>query len=314
LNNIISRVFIIGLFCFGYGQLALAETGFSKENSFEVRQSLQVDSSLYKGRLIGLGVGFGTAYSAGMAGLHYAWYRHQAKRSFHFYNDNSHWLQMDKSGHFWAAFQQSRVGVGSLKWAGLSDKKAIWYGGMLGIVMQTPIEIFDGFGEGYGFSIGDQLANMAGSGALIMQYLIWDEVKIMPKFSFRRTHFAPQRMEMLGDSFAEQLLKDYNGQSYWLSFDMDLFLGKETWWPTWLNIAVGYGASGMLYGDPVENKLNGHQAYRRFFISPDINLMKIKTNNRYLKTLFSAFNMVRVPLPAIEWNTQGQIIFHPIFY
>ena len=36
-----------------------------------------------------------------------------------------------------------------------------------------------------------------------------------PKFSFHQTKFASQRPETLGASLNEQILKDYNGQTYW---------------------------------------------------------------------------------------------------
>ena len=40
------------------------------------------------------------------------------------------------------------------------------------------------------------------------------------------------------------MLKDYNGQTYWLSANLKSFFKKSNV-PTWLNISVGYGAEGM---------------------------------------------------------------------
>ena len=49
-------------------------------------------------------------------------------------------------------------------------------------------------------------------------------IRIYPKFSFHRTDYAPLRPDVLGDGLAEEIFKDYNGQTYWLSFDMDKFI------------------------------------------------------------------------------------------
>src|SRR5690606_26751805 len=127
---------------------------------------------------------------------------------------------------------------------GVPDKKAILYGGLTGIILQTPIEIFDGFQADYGASVGDAIANTVGSAAVVAQELAWREVRIMPKFSFQTTRYAAERPNVLGHTLAEQALKDYNGQTYWLSVNVGDFLKEESKYPKWLSIAVGYGAQG----------------------------------------------------------------------
>ena len=37
--------------------------------------------------------------TSGLIGLHQLWYKNDPKSDFHFINDNSEWLQMDKVGH-----------------------------------------------------------------------------------------------------------------------------------------------------------------------------------------------------------------------
>jgi hypothetical protein len=46
--------------------------------------------------------------------------------------------------------------------------------------------------------------------------------RITPKFSFHTTQYAQYRPNVLGSSLAEQILKDYNGQTYWLSVNLHL--------------------------------------------------------------------------------------------
>ena len=47
------------------------------------------------------------------------------------------------------------------------------------------------------------------------------------------------------------MLKDYNGQTYWLSANLKSFFPGSNI-PPWLNVAIGYGADGMFGG--FENK------------------------------------------------------------
>src|SRR5690606_20640636 len=118
----------------------------------------------------------------------------------------------------------------------------------IGFAFLTAVEVFDGFSQEWGFSWGDMIANASGTGLYIGQELLWNEQRIIPKFSFHQTKFAAKRPETLGSSFQEQILKDYNGQTYWLSFNLHAFT-KNDFFPKWLNVAIGHSATGMLYGN-----------------------------------------------------------------
>jgi hypothetical protein len=83
--------------------------------------------------------------------------------------------------------------------------------------------------------------------------------------------------------------------------------------PAWLNVAVGYGAEGLLDAD--ENiwiNRNGVKIdrtdiprYRQWFIAPDINLTKIKTKSKFLKVALFFFNSFKFPLPSIGFSKKG---------
>ena len=188
-----------------------------------------------------------------------------------------------------------------LQWSGASQKEQLIYGAGIGFTFLTAVEVFDGFSEEWGFSWGDMIANASGTGLYIGQELLWNEQRIIPKFSFHQTKFAAQRPETLGSSFQEQILKDYNGQTYWLSFNLHAFT-KSDFFPKWLNVAIGHSANGMLYGNTSEANLNGYnqKANRQFLLSLDVDLTKIETNSHFLKTLFSVFNTIKVPAPALQ--------------
>src|ERR1035437_4054422 len=109
------------------------------------------------------------SYGGTMHGLNALWYKDFPRSSFHFFNANSEWLQMDKVGHTVTSYYIGRVGIGLMKWSGVERKKAIWYGGMLGFLYQTNIELLDGFSSQWGFSMGDATANTVGSLMVIGQ-------------------------------------------------------------------------------------------------------------------------------------------------
>jgi len=309
-QRVLSAGSLVGLLC-------VLHLLFCSKTVFAQASGDSLSNTQVKNRVIGLSTGFKkkpVGYTTSLILLNNAWYSQDTRSSFHFHDDLHYWNQMDKAGHAFTAFHQSRAGVDALRWAGVKEKKAIWIGGMMGIILQTPIELFDGFSSEYGASVSDFAANTLGSAGVIAQELVWGEIRIMPKFSFRSTPYDPQRLEMFGNSLAEQVLQDYNGQSYWLSVDVAAFLKKDSNFPKWLNIAGGYGAGGMVYGDPVKNRLYGHQSYRQFFLSPDIDLRYLPVKSRFLKTAIYLLSMYRIPMPAIEYNTRNQLIFHPVYY
>ncbi len=265
-------------------------------------------------RLRVLTIGGGSAYVATLAGLNFLWYADSPRSAFHFFNDNAEWKQVDKFGHFYTAYHVSRVGVQAFQWTGLPRRKAIWWGGLMGILFQTPVEVLDGFSKNYGASWGDLTANTVGSGLLIGQLLLWDEERIHPRFSFSPTSLAGLRPDVLGKGPLQQLLKDYNGQTYWLAFDIKPWLRNENRFPAWLCFSLGYGATNMISADDRQSRNRGFDPYRQYYLSLDINFTKIPTRSRFLKNLFFLLNTVHVPAPALEWNRVGGFRMHALYF
>jgi len=245
--------------------------------------------------------------------LNQLWYADYPQSNFHLKNDNNDWKQMDKSGHFMTSYYIGKVGMELLDWTGVSKKNQLIYGATLGFSFLTAVEIFDGFSEEWGASPGDILANAAGTGLLVGQELLWDEQRITVKYSFHQTHYAKIRPNTLGENFLQQTLKDYNGQTYWLSANIWSF-NKESSFPKWLNIALGYGAEGMLFGSSSKENLAIQSPYRQFYLSLDVDLTKIKTNSEFLKSVFSVINFVKIPAPTLEINTKNGIKLHYLYF
>lgn len=268
----------------------------------------------HPGRLRAVKIGMPIAYGLYVVGLNEMWYKKSPRSKFHFFNDNPQWLQVDKVGHFYGAYQYSRVGVDVLKWAGVPEKTAIWLGSLTGFIFQTPVEIMDGYQRDFGASWGDFIANTVGSGAVLSQYLAWNEIRIHPKFSFHRTSYSNIRPNTLGSSLGEEMFKDYNGQTYWLSGNISMFLKPDSKFPKWINVAVGYGGENMVYGRRQENIDNGYgDHYRQYYLSMDIDLTRIKTNSKFLNTTFYLISQIKIPFPALEFSNKG-VSFKPFYF
>lgn len=251
-----------------------------------------------------------------LVGLNQLWYADYPKSSFKTINDNAEWLQMDKIGHVYSAYHLGRFGADALKWSGASRKSQLLYGATLGFVFLSTVEVFDGYSSQWGFSYGDLAANAGGTALYVSQELLWKEQRIVPKFSFHTTVYASARPAVLGSTFTEQIIKDYNGQTYWLSANMHSFF-KQSKLPKWLNLAVGYGAEGMITGqDELVNTvfLPEKERIRQFYVSFDADLTKIKTKSHVLKTIFSVFNTIKIPAPTIEISSSQGIKFHYLYF
>jgi hypothetical protein len=259
-------------------------------------------------RLKAVIIGSSVAYAGSMVALNSIWYSQYDKQSFRFFNDAHEWKQMDKLGHFYSAFQLTSISSATLQWSGVAKKKSDVAGAITSFAVMSSIEVLDGFSSGYGASASDLLANAAGSGFYLGQQLLWKEVRIYPKFSFHRTAYAPQRPNVLGRGIFEEIIKDYNGQTYWLSADMNKFLR----FPKWLNLAVGYGAEGMLYANDASNINQNLTPYRQYFIGIDFDLTAIKSRHKFVTTLLYVANMIKLPAPTLEIS-QGKVKGH-LFY
>ena len=158
--------------------------------------------------------------TATLIGLNEAWYAQYERSGFHFLNDNSQWMQMDKFGHAFSSYYIGKMGMDALAWAGETKKNQLIYGATLGFVFFTAVEVLDGFSEEWGFSTGDVMANALGTGLLVGQELLWEEQRMQMKFSFMTSEYADNDPDKLGSTPLQQILKDYNGQTYWLSVNL----------------------------------------------------------------------------------------------
>ena len=263
------------------------------------------------------------SYALCMTGLYSLWYKDYTGSRFHRFNDNGEWLQMDKVGHAFSTFQLSRIGSASYAWTGIPKKKAAVLGAGSALLVMTSIEIFDGYSDHWGFSWGDVKANTLGASCFLLQDMSWQEPRIKFCYTFHQTKYAAIRPALLGSNFTEQILKDYNGQTFWLSGNIRSFAPSWHAIPRWLNLAIGYGAEGMVGGhDNIFTDSNNHildyslkyPRSRQYYLSLDLDLTKTNLRPGFFKSLASAIGMIKIPAPAIELNSQGEMSFHPFYF
>ena len=251
-----------------------------------------------------------------LVGLNQLWYSDFERSKFHTINDNDEWLQMDKLGHVMTSYYLGKVGADVLNWSGVSEINQLIYGSTLGLTFLTAVEVFDGYSEEWGFSWGDMLANASGTGLYVGQELLWQEQRITMKYSFHQTKYADIRPEKLGENFLQQALKDYNGQTYWLSANIHSFF-IESKIPKWLNVAVGYGAEGMLTGNNEQIDMDlfpNQNRIRQYYLSLDVDLSRIKTKSKLLTSVFEVINFIKIPAPTLEIDSNGKLKLYPVYF
>jgi hypothetical protein len=273
----------------------------------------------------------GGLYAGANAWWSSAWYSKFERDKFHFFNDWGEWNQMDKLGHVYSTYLESKLTYDLYRWAGVQEKHAIWIGMLMGNVWQMSIEINDGFQKKWGFSWPDFTMNLTGSLLFGVQQYIWHDQRIQMKFSafpvnynkYDDPELKARADKLYGTSFSEILLKDYNSQTYWWSVAPGAFIrNPNSKFPKCLQVSFGYGASGMFGGFKnrwSKNDLSGDQdlddvdpadiidrsdiqRLKRFYFSFDIDWTKLPVKKHWAKGLMKVLNVIKLPAPAIEFN------------
>lgn len=284
--------FLIALFPF---------TGICQRKSW-----LKNSDSLSAKRIVFSSALVGGTWLDGTLSLSQVWYDEFQKTKFHTFDDGSDWLQMDKAGHIYTTGHLSEVNYRLYKWAGLSDIKSAWLGTGIGLGFQTTLEVLDSKNAAWGFSWYDMAANGLGAGIFLSQQLIWKEQRFLTKFSYHNSDYASYRPEVLGANFSERLLKDYNGQSYWLSFSPKSF--TDAWaLPEWLCFSVGYSVDQKLVGSDEIYVSNNtiFQSSRQLLFSLDLDIRKLPIKRKWVKALLRPLHYVKIPFPSLIIDRNG---------
>jgi len=252
-------------------------------------------------------------------GLNYLWYKKFPRSRFHLFNDNNEWLNMDKVGHATTAYNVAAIQSDLLYWGGVKRGTSALVGTLTALGFLTMVELMDGHSVKWGFSKGDMLANLAGCVLFEGQQLLWGQQRISLKYSYHHTLFAHYQPNELGNNLPQRMLKDYNGQTYWLSVNIGSFLPGSSGFPKWLNLSAGYGAEGMIGGVTNPKEINGKaipefKRYRQYYFSLDTDLYRADGLSPLSTTLLKLNRTFKMPAPTLEWNEVKGWVGHLLYY
>ncbi len=218
---------------------------------------------------------------------------------FHFQEDLTYGLWVDKIGHFFGGYILGFAIDHSLRWANVPASRAVWMGAAAGLLFQTYIEVEDGY-SAWGFDRVDFAFDLAGASWPVVRYY----VPFLENFDLKMSYHPSSLLgEPGGVGFKGQqhiIIDDYEGQTFWLSVNVHDLLpdGARTLWPQFLCLSVGYGA----------REIAGPIPYRVFFIAPDLDMTRIiPPKTPLLKFVGEALNFFHVPMPAVRFSERGTV-------
>ena len=231
----------------------------SSQNIFGQSDSLKVN----KKRVFIVGSSLAGALGGSYLYVQNSWWS-EKQEPFHFDDgaDLTYALNVDKVGHFMGGLEAADVFSSSMKWAGMQEEQALWYGAAFGSGLQLAIEMKDAYAPYWGFSKWDLALGSAGSLFPVAQYYNDDLKAINFKFSYYKQSDIYWELDRKRgkepNKYAWQ--DDYPNQTYWLSVDVNHFT-ETCCWPDWLNLAIGFGLDDTQYLNENNTKMGGNNEW-----------------------------------------------------
>ena len=280
----------------------------SSQNIFGQSDSLKVN----KKRVFIVGSSLAGALGGSYLYVQNSWWS-EKQEPFHFDDgaDLTYALNVDKVGHFMGGLGAADVFSSSMKWAGMQEEKALWYGAAFGSGLQLAIEMKDAYAPYWGFSKWDLALGSAGSLFPVAQYYNDDLKAINFKFSYYKQSDIywelDRQREKEPNKYAWQ--DDYPNQTYWLSVDVNHFT-ETCCWPDWLNLAIGFGLDDTQYLNESNTKMGGNNEW---YIALDYDIPKMlkKWNSPTGKKVKHWLNYIHLPAPTIRISPKLE--FYPLF-
>ena len=280
----------------------------SSQNIFGQSDSLKVN----KKRVFIVGSSLAGALGGSYLYVQNSWWS-EKQEPFHFDDgaDLTYALNVDKVGHFMGGLEAADVFSSSMKWAGMQEEQALWYGAAFGSGLQLAIEMKDAYAPYWGFSKWDLALGSAGSLFPVAQYYNDDLKAINFKFSYYKQSDIYWELDRQRgkepNKYAWQ--DDYPNQTYWLSVDVNHFT-ETCCWPDWLNLAIGFGLDDTQYLNENNTKMGGNNEW---YIALDYDIPKMlkKWNSPTGKKVKHWLNYIHLPAPTIRISPKLE--FYPLF-
>lgn len=278
------------------------------QNIFGQSDSLKVN----KKRVFIVGSSLAGALGGSYLYVQNSWWS-EKQEPFHFDDgaDLTYALNVDKVGHFMGGLEAADVFSSSMKWAGMQEEQALWYGAAFGSGLQLAIEMKDAYAPYWGFSKWDLALGSAGSLFPVAQYYNDDLKAINFKFSYYKHSDIYWELDRQRgkepNKYAWQ--DDYPNQTYWLSVDVNHFT-ETCCWPDWLNLAIGFGLDDTQYLNENNTKMGGNNEW---YIALDYDIPKMlkKWNSPTGKKVKHWLNYIHLPAPTIRISPKLE--FYPLF-
>ena len=235
------------------------------------------------------------------------------QNSFHFDEgaDLKYALNVDKAGHFMGGIIASDLFSTSMNWAGMDNRKSLFYGALYGTTVQLAIEVKDAYAPYWGFSKWDLLLGTSGSFWPVIQHHNENFNAIDFKFSyFKKTDIYWQLDKQRGkETNNYSWHDDYPNQTYWITFNINHFI-TTCCWPDWLNVAIGFGIDDTQYLNENNAKVGGKN---EFYLALDYDIPKIlkKWDNPTARKVKSWLNYFHFPAPTIRISPNVDL--YPLF-
>jgi len=250
--------------------------------------------------------------STGVAGLvssylyvKNAWWSNQ-KTSFHFDHDMDYRYakNIDKGAHFIGGVIIADLFKDGFYWSGLKAERSFFWAFISGSLMQSFVEIKDGYAPTYGFSWGDVGAGTLGS---LVPYLKYKYPKLYA-FDIKLSYYRHDDYYYKMFPHAE-FIDDYMNHTYWLALNPNDLLPKnsktEKLWPDFLCIVGGWGVDNTLdyYYTGLNLDENKGKGNYEFYLSIDIDWRKIiRQDTHFKKAVTSTLNYIKLPLPTLRFT------------
>lgn len=228
-----------------------------------------------------------------------SWWR-DWRRPFHFQEDLVYGKSVDKVGHAWGAAFTAFVLSRSYEWCGIDQKKSLWIGAIGGSLFQLLVEFQDGYSQ-WGFDRVDAACDIVGGFYPLIQHYI-------PFFQYLdiKASYWPRKLGKPGGIPGQKhtIIDDYEGQTFWLSINMDNFYPDNLKFLNFLNIAIGYS---------VRNTHNVESQYGVWLLAFDLNLRRIiPQSSTFLRNISEGLNYFKFPTPALQISPK--IIWFGFYY
>ena len=214
---------------------------------------------------------------------------------------------IDKGGHFLGGLIVADLFHSSLKWAGVDEKKAYWYGAAMGSFVQLAIEMKDAYAPYWGFSIWDFSAGSVGALVPVAERY-WQPMQYIDfKFSYykRSNHYwdLGREQKPWAPPHKHAYFDDYINQTYWMTF----YPFKQNNIDIGLSLGVGLDDSQYLQNT---TKVGGKN---EFYIALDYDLKQVlkKWNTPTAKRIKHWLNYIKFPTPTIRITPSLE--FYPFF-